>query len=211
MNIAQITEWLDSELDLAAFDDVSNNGVQIARDGDDVSKVAFAVDASLASVNAAASAGAQLLVVHHGISWGGGIRRIDGGVHAVVAAAIRANLALYAVHLPLDANEKYGNNYEIARHLGLSGLRPAFSYHGNVIGVVGESPDFAKLSALAGEEVAPVSPCRVGRERRHEDALLRTLRDGDVRREGACKGHGRCAWRCNRLPAEESGRVTRPA
>ena len=162
MNVKQITEWLDGELDLAAFDDVSNNGVQIARDGDDVSKVAFAVDASLASVNAAAAAGAQLLVVHHGISWGGGIRRIEGGVHAVVAAAIRANLALYAVHLPLDANPKYGNNHEIARHLGLSNIKPAFSYHGNVIGVVGENPDFAKLSALAGEEVAPVSPCRVG-------------------------------------------------
>ena len=162
MNITQITEWLGSELDLAAFDDVSNNGIQIAREGDEVSKVAFAVDASLASVKAAAAAGAQLLVVHHGISWGGGIRRIDGGVHAVVAAAVRADMALYAVHLPLDANAKYGNNYEIARHLGLSGLKPAFSYHGNVIGVVGDGPDFAKLSALAGVEVAPSPQCRVG-------------------------------------------------
>ena len=94
MNIAKITGWLDRELDVASFDDVSNNGVQIARDGEDVSKVAFAVDASLASVDAAVAAGAQLLVVHHGISWGGGMRRIEGGLRSVVAAAIRADLAL---------------------------------------------------------------------------------------------------------------------
>jgi len=162
MRLQEITEWLDRELDVGAFDDVSNNGVQIAREGEDVSKVAFAVDASLASVNAAAASGAQLLVVHHGISWGGGMRRIDGGLRAVVAAAIRADLALYAVHLPLDANARFGNNYGIARHLGLRNLRPAFSYHGNVIGVVGEDPDFAKLSAFVGEEIAPSPGYRVG-------------------------------------------------
>ena len=162
MKIGEITGWLDSELDVAAFDDVSNNGVQIARGGEDVSKVAFAVDASLASVRAAAECGAQLLVVHHGISWGGGIRRIEGGLREVVAAAIRSDQALYASHLPLDANPKYGNNHEIARHLGLRDVRPAFSYHGNVIGVVGEDPDFARLSALAGVEVAPYAGCRVG-------------------------------------------------
>ena len=162
MNIAKITGWLDRELDVASFDDVSNNGVQIARDGEDVSKVAFAVDASLASVDAAVAAGAQLLVVHHGISWGGGMRRIEGGLRSVVAAAIRADLALYAVHLPLDANAKYGNNYEIARHLGLGNLRPAFSYHGNVIGVVGEHPDFGNLSAFVGEQILPSPGYRVG-------------------------------------------------
>ena len=162
MKIREITDWLDRELDVAAFDDVSNNGVQIARDGEEVSRVAFAVDASLASVGAAADAGAQLLVVHHGISWGGGIRRIDGGVYAVVSSAIRSNVALYAVHLPLDASAKYGNNHELARHLGLHGLRPAFSYHGNVIGVVGEDPDFAALSELAGERIPPGVGYRVG-------------------------------------------------
>ena len=139
MKLAQIAAWLDRELELSKFDDVSNNGFQIAREGDDVKVVAFAVDGSVASVKAAAAAGAQLLVVHHGISWGGGSRRLTDGAYNVVKAAMDANLALYGVHLPLDASKKYGNNWEIARFLKLTNVRPAFNYHGNVIGVIGTS------------------------------------------------------------------------
>lgn len=139
MRLADITAWLDRALMPETFDDVSNNGLQIGRSGDEVRKVAFAVDASAEAVRAASAAGAELLVVHHGISWGGGIRRIVDGEYAVVKAAMDADIALYASHLPLDANRKYGNNWEIARFLKLRRIRPAFSYHGNVIGVVGEA------------------------------------------------------------------------
>lgn len=135
----RIIEWLDGTLCVSAFDDVSNNGIQVDRRGDDVSSVAFAVDASVKAVAAAAKAGAQLLVVHHGISWGGGIRRIVGGVYEVVKAAVDADIALYACHLPLDAHPRLGNNARIAKSLGLCRVHPAFSYHGNVIGLVGES------------------------------------------------------------------------
>ena len=137
MELHRITGWLDRTLNVAAFDDVSNNGIQVSRRGKDVRRVAFAVDASARAVAVAADAGAELLVVHHGISWGGGIRRIDGGVYNVVKEAIDADIALYACHLPLDAHPRLGNNAQIARLLGLSGVRPAFSYHGNVIGCVG--------------------------------------------------------------------------
>ena len=44
MKLSRITEWIDKVLDVKAFSDVSNNGVQIARTGDDVKKVAFGVD-----------------------------------------------------------------------------------------------------------------------------------------------------------------------
>ena len=60
MKLARITKWIDKVLDVKAFSDVSNNGVQIARAGDDVKKVAFGVDASVAFIEAAAEAGAQL-------------------------------------------------------------------------------------------------------------------------------------------------------
>ena len=150
MKLRRIAEWLDRTLDLGAFDDVSNNGLQVAREDGEVKLVAFAVDASAASVAAAASAGAQLLVVHHGISWGGGIRRIVGGEYEVVSRAIRANLAVYAAHLPLDANRSVGNNWELARYLGLRRARPAFSYHGNVIGVVGFNAHGKKIGVCSG-------------------------------------------------------------
>ena len=145
MTLAKVVAWLDRALEIARFDDASNNGLQIARTGDGVATVAFAVDGSRASVEAAAAAGAELLVVHHGISWNGGIRRLTGGAYNVVKVAMDANLALYGAHLPLDANRKYGNNWEIARVLGLRGVRPAFSYHGNVIGVVGTAARTASV------------------------------------------------------------------
>ena len=148
--LKQITDWLDRALEVKSFSDVSNNGVQIARRGTAVKKVAFGVDASVRTVQSAAQAGAQLLVVHHGISWGGGIQRLTDGVYNVVKAAMDADLALYAVHLPLDANPKYGNNYELARYLGLKQLKPAFVYHGETIGVVGVLPNGKKVGVCSG-------------------------------------------------------------
>ena len=149
MKIKRILDWLARELEIAKFDDVSNNGLQIAGPSD-VTKVAFAVDASLESVKAAAACGAQLLVVHHGISWGGGIRRLTGGVYNVVKAAMEGGVALAGYHLPLDASRKYGNNYELARYLGLKKLRPAFPYHGNIIGVTGVNPQGVKVGVCSG-------------------------------------------------------------
>ena len=150
MKQEKITDWIAKTLDVASFDDVSNNGVQIARRGEDVRKVAFAVDASAQSVADAVAVGAQLLVVHHGISWGGGIRRLDGGVYNVVKTAMDADLALYAVHLPLDAHPKYGNNFELARYLGLKNLKPAFTYHGRPIGVRGTLPNGKRVGICSG-------------------------------------------------------------
>ena len=51
MKVKQILDWLDRELEVSKFDDVSNNGLQVAG-ADDVRKVAFAVDASLELVRA---------------------------------------------------------------------------------------------------------------------------------------------------------------
>ena len=149
MKLGRILDWLGRELEVGKFDDVSNNGLQI-EGPDEVDKVAFAVDASLESVKAAVAMGAQLLVVHHGISWGGGIKRLEGGVFNVVKAAMDGGLALAAYHLPLDASKKYGNNYELARFLGLKKLKPAFSYHGNVIGVTGVNPQGVKVGVCSG-------------------------------------------------------------
>ena len=159
MNASGISAWLDETLDVASFgDDVSNNGLQLARRGEDVRRVAFAVDASARAVNAAEEAGAQLLVVHHGISWGGGIKRIDGGVYEVVKAAMDADIAIYASHLPLDAHPDLGNNAGLARELGLKRLKPAFRYRGSLIGFVG----VRREKTAKGSRVARVGVCSGG-------------------------------------------------
>ena len=168
MKLEKIIFWLDRTLKVADFDDVSNNGLQLDRaieqseqsNNRTISTVAFAVDASVRAVEAAAKAGAQLLVVHHGISWGGGIKRIEGGVGNVVRAAMKHNLAIAAYHLPLDAHPTLGNNAQLAKLLGLKGVKPAFSYHGNVIGLVGKLS--RQQSTAIGSRRYEFGPGRIG-------------------------------------------------
>ena len=175
VKLERLASWIDETLEVKSCSDVSNNGVQIARRGADVARVAFGVDASVSFMESAAAMGAQLAVVHHGISWGGGIARIDGGVYNVVKAAMDADIALYAVHLPLDAHHSLGHNWTIARRLGLVNLKPAFAYHGVTIGVVGDLPrgralaDIPELPALGnasalvgGRQIRSVGVCSGG-------------------------------------------------
>ena len=73
-----IVRFLDQILELDQWpDDPSNNGLQFAGDAE-VEKAVFAVDASAELFCKAADLDAGFIFVHHGISWGSGIRRIDG-------------------------------------------------------------------------------------------------------------------------------------
>ena len=139
--LAGIVAWLDRTLDLAAFaGDFSNNGLQVEGAAGGVSKVACGVDASPAFYEEARRRGAQLLLVHHGISWGNSLARLAGPAYRLVAPLVRADQALYAAHLPLDAHPVLGNNAQIAKALGLRGVRPFGVYHGFPIGVRGAFP-----------------------------------------------------------------------
>ena len=187
MKIEKIVSWFDKTLKVADFDDVSNNGLQIDRFAtptqnlktskpQTITTVAFAVDASVRAVEAAAKAGAQLLVVHHGISWGGGIKRLTGGVGNVIRAAIERHIAICAYHLPLDAHPTLGNNAQLAKLLGLKKVRPAFSYRGNVIGVVGKCSNvrMLELAKRLGLEIS--------------DSNIQAFKHSNIALVGICSG-----------------------
>lgn len=139
MTCQELAAILDAELQLSAYKDVSNNGLQIENCGD-ISVIATAVDASLETFEAAAAAGAQMVIVHHGLSWGSSLARITGLNYQLVAKAISCNLAVYAAHLPLDAHPKLGNNAGLANALNLTNRRPFMAYHGQTIGFAGTLP-----------------------------------------------------------------------
>ena len=70
--LREICDFLDSLFCGCRFeDDASNNGLQV-EGAPEVCTVAFAVDACRATIERAIDAGAGMLVVHHGLSWGGG-------------------------------------------------------------------------------------------------------------------------------------------
>jgi len=123
--LSEFAARLDDRLDVAAYADVdaSANGLQVGPDAASVDHVAFAVDAAEATIETAAGRGADLLVVHHGISWGG-IDTVTGSHYRRIAPLVENDLALYAVHLPLDGHQQLGNAAGLADLLGLEDREP---------------------------------------------------------------------------------------
>lgn len=155
--LSEIARFLDETLAIARFRDVSNNGVQIQNSGR-VRKIAFGVDASLRTFREAVRAGADLLVCHHGLSWGDSLKRITGLNYELVSYAIRHDLAVYGVHLPLDAHPVYGNNAQLCKLLEIGDLLPAFDYHGEKIGFVGNLPEAISREAFFDRVRERVTP-----------------------------------------------------
>jgi dinuclear metal center YbgI/SA1388 family protein len=125
MDLTALVSYLDGYLRVAEVPDAPNavNGLQVANAGT-VSRVAAAVDLCEATVRLAAEQGADLLLVHHGLFWGG-LQPLTGRAHRRVAGLITRDIALYSAHLPLDLHPEVGNNAVLARQLGIS-LRGEF-------------------------------------------------------------------------------------
>ena len=108
------------------------NGLQVENRGT-VSRVAAAVDASLATVKLAVAAKADLLIVHHGLFWSPA-HPWTGRKYELLRILVENDLALYSSHLPLDLHPRLGNNARLCAALGLKKLRPFFHSHGQPIG-----------------------------------------------------------------------------
>ena len=147
--LKDITHFLDETFAGLVSQDFSNNGLQVDSGVEDIKKIAFAVDACQKTFEMAADCGAQLLFVHHGLSWGGGVKYLNGITGKRVATLMKSGISLYASHLPLDAHSVYGNNAVLARMLDLQDVKPFFSYHGTNIGCYGRLPQATELSRIA--------------------------------------------------------------
>jgi dinuclear metal center YbgI/SA1388 family protein len=137
--------------------DPSRNGIQIQNSAPDervITKVAFAVDACEASAEAAAALGAQVLFVHHGLFWGD-CSVLTGVRYRRVAAFVKNDIALCAYHIPLDANEKVGNNAGLAERIGLKKIEPFGIWRGMSIGVKGILARPMTLNELAESVMLP--------------------------------------------------------
>lgn len=138
--LAEIVALLDATLTPAAIHDapVALNGLQVENNGA-ITKVALAVDGSQQTLDDAVAAGADLLVLHHGLFWSG-LRPITGWWKRKLETCLQHNLAVYAAHLPLDMHPTLGNNAGIARALQLQDIEPELDYHGTKIGLSGVYP-----------------------------------------------------------------------
>jgi len=137
--VESIVRFLNRELAIDAFQDRSNNGLQVANSGK-VTRVCVGVDATMAFFEEAARRKADMVICHHGMSWDSSLKRIVGLNYRRLKFLMDHDIALYACHLPLDAHPRYGNNAQIFRALGLIKRKPFGLYHGVSIGFSGSLP-----------------------------------------------------------------------
>jgi dinuclear metal center YbgI/SA1388 family protein len=138
IDLAAVVSYLDRYLRTSEVPDAPNalNGLQLANGGT-ISRVTAAVDLCDATVQMAAQQGADLLLVHHGLFWGG-LQPLTGRAYRRVTGLIKHNIALYSAHLPLDVHPEVGNNAVLAHRLGVARRGEFGEEYGMRIGVWGE-------------------------------------------------------------------------
>lgn len=165
-----LVAWLDEYLEIREWSDKSLNGLQV-EGADRVTTVATATDAALATFAMAIEAGADLLLVHHGLFWGDPAP-VAGPLRTRLVTLLDAGLSLYAAHLPLDAHPVVGNNAVLAELLGLEEREPFGTWGEKAIGVRGRLAGPTDRTGLAGRleallgarpEVLPFGPDRIER------------------------------------------------
>ena len=141
MELAELVDRLDDRLDTDAYSDVdaSANGLQVGPPEATIDHAAFAVDAAEATITDAADADADVLITHHGLSWGG-IERVTDRQYERIAALVDNDIALYVSHLPLDGHQELGNAAVLADHLGLTDTEPFGTMGPVVVGQQGTAP-----------------------------------------------------------------------
>jgi dinuclear metal center YbgI/SA1388 family protein len=162
MKLESLLQYLDGYLETSSFPDYPQawNGLQV-EGSRDVRHVVAAVDASEAAIREAVEREADLVVVHHGLFWGGGAP-LTGRLLRRVTPLIDSGAALYSSHLPLDGHVEVGNNALLCRALGVEPEGRFDAFQGVSIGWHGRLPSPLGAPAFgASVEAAVGRPVRV--------------------------------------------------
>lgn len=145
MERAALDAYLADFLQVPDFRDYCPNGLQVEGRAE-IDSIVTGVSASVALIEAAAAAGADALIVHHGYFWRGEDARITGMRRRRIGLLFEHGLNLFAYHLPLDAHPEVGNNAALARHLGIV---PAGRFGEQDIAAHGTLPEETTLQRFA--------------------------------------------------------------
>ena len=190
-----IAAYLDALLRTPEIPDYANalNGLQLAGRGP-VSHVATAVDFSAVSVDATIARNANMLIVHHGMFWGG-LQPVTGGAYDRLSKLVAGGVAVYASHLPLDAHPEVGNNGLLAAALQLTPDSGFARFKTIDVGVSGPSDvdtgvlvDRARAFAAAYAGAVVATPFAAGRRTRRWGLCTGAGADSDTIHEALTRG-----------------------
>ncbi len=149
MHRDELENHLNQLLDISRFHDYCPNGLQV-EGCHDIHTIVSGVTASLDLLQAAVTAKADAVLVHHGYFWRGEDMRITGMKSRRIALLMTNQINLFAYHLPLDVHPQFGNNALLGKKLGLI---ETGRFGDQDIAVQGELTQATTLSAL-GEKIS---------------------------------------------------------
>ena len=118
-----IVQFANELLEVEKWQEFAPAGLQVVG-ADEVGAIACGVSASLDLFERAGQAGADLVLVHHGLFWRNEPLLIDRRLRGRLAALFACDMSLVAYHLALDAHPIVGNNAQLIRLLGIEPDRP---------------------------------------------------------------------------------------
>ncbi len=121
----ELRQYIDQLLNCPQYADHTVNGLQI-EGKQEIHRIVTGVSPSMKLFSAASRKKADAIIVHHGLFW----KRatpfpfvLTGILRTRVAELIKRDINLFAYHLPLDGDQKLGNNMLIAQAIGLKDIR----------------------------------------------------------------------------------------
>jgi dinuclear metal center YbgI/SA1388 family protein len=160
----ELTRHLDQLLDASRVKDYCPNGLQV-EGRPEIAAVVTGVTASVALIEAAAAAGADALLVHHGYFWRGEDPRLVGSRKRRIELLLAAGINLFAYHLPLDLHPELGNNAQLAARLGLVQDGRAGEQDLVAFGTVAAACELAAFAAHVGAQLGR-EPLVIGEPRK---------------------------------------------
>ncbi len=119
VKIDELTGYIHQLLQVDRFKDYCPNGLQVEGKRE-IRKIVSGVTASMALLEAAHAAQADLILVHHGYFWRSEDARVMGIKRQRLAFLLKNDINLLAYHLPLDAHPELGNNTQLGKVLGIT-------------------------------------------------------------------------------------------
>ena len=119
VNLNELLQYTQELMQVERCKDYCPNGLQV-QGRPDVHKIVTGVTASMALLEAAKKANADLILVHHGYFWRNEDPRVVGIKRNRLAFLLKNDLNLMAYHLPLDMHPELGNNVQLGRQLNIS-------------------------------------------------------------------------------------------
>ena len=171
----EIIGYANELLETHRYPEYGPPGLQVLG-ADEVRRIVCGVSASKELFERAAAAGAQLVIVHHGLFWRNEPVWIDRRQRGRLQALFAGDLNLAAYHLALDAHPEIGNNALLADALGVTDERCAFGD----VGIGGCLHEPWTLDALIGRL----------REIVDRDPLVFGEGPAQVQRVAICSGSG---------------------